>query len=443
MNNSSMTPTSAPDKNVRDDDPISFLQRHLDASVSPAHSVRFVADRLVACGFEAVMPGSLSSALPARGMIADCGLLLAWSRGSGEPSFRIIGAHTDSPTLKIKPRPDTSNFGWKQLGVEVYGGILNNSWLDRDLGVAGRVACLDGSVHLFDSVDPVARIAQLAVHLDREVNERGLVLDKQAHLTPIWGVGDHSPDGFKIWLAQRAELDPASIVGWDLGLYDVTPSALIGADRSLLASGRLDNQVSCWAASEALMRTAVDTSADAHPTSVIALFDHEEVGSQSTHGAAGPRLEWLLEALSAQDRRSFADALARSHCLSVDNAHAVHPNYPERHEPGHRPLPNAGPVLKVNANQRYASTPESQVPFVEACLRANVPYQTFVSRNSQPCGSTIGPITATRLGIATLDVGVAQLSMHSAREVCGAQDPLSMAAVLSHYLGGTSDPARR
>jgi aspartyl aminopeptidase len=414
------------------------LQQHLDASVSPAHSVRHVAARLVAEGFVAVPPGSFATSLPDRGVISDSGMLLAWMRGRGTPSFRIIGAHTDSPTLKIKPRPDTGNVGWKQLGVEVYGGILNNSWLDRDLAVAGRVVCMDGSVHLFDSIDPIARIAQLAVHLDREVNERGLVLDKQQHLTPIWGIGDPTPDGFKTWLSGNLGIDPTSIAGWDLGLYDVTRSALIGVDRSMLASGRLDNQVSCWAASESLIRAA-SAPTDAHrSTSVIALFDHEEVGSDSTHGAGGPRLEWLLEALSDCDRNGFADALARSHCLSVDNAHAIHPNYPERHEPGHRPLPNAGPVLKVNANQRYASTPESAIPFIDACRRAGVAHQVFVSRNNQPCGSTIGPITATRLGVPTVDIGVAQLSMHSAREMCGAQDPISMMEVLSAYLLATS-----
>lgn len=417
------------------------LIHHLDASVSPAHCVDHVMRRLLEAGFTRVPSDGLSSALPDKGVIADGGLLLSWVRPrntASRPAFRILGAHTDSPTLKIKPRPDLGSSGWKQLAVEVYGGILNNSWLDRDLAVAGRVVRADSSVHLFDSVEPIARIPQLAIHLDRDVNERGLVLDKQLHLTPVWGVGDPTPNGFSQWLADRLGFDPTSIVAWDLGLYDATRAAIIGADRSMLASGRLDNQVSCWAAAEALLdRAASDTDADA-PTAVIALFDHEEVGSQSTHGAGGPRLEWLLEALADSSRSAFADALSRSHCLSVDNAHAIHPNYPDRHEPGHRPLPNAGPVLKINANQRYATSAESSIPFIDACRRAGVPHQVFVSRNNQPCGSTIGPITATRLGIATVDIGVAQLSMHSAREVCGAQDPVAMQAVLGAYLTGTS-----
>jgi aspartyl aminopeptidase len=403
---------------------------HLDASVSPAHSVHYAAERLRAAGFVETHFGQFSQGLPGLGFVADAGLLLAWRQSSdAHSSVRIIGAHTDSPGLKIKPRPDVVKHGWQQLGVEIYGGILNNSWLDRDLGLAGRVVLRNGSSRLFDSVAPVARIPQLAVHLDREVNERGLVLDKQAHLVPVWGLESAESRTFADWLAQNISCSTAEIASWDIGLYDTTKAQLLGADQSLLASGRLDNQISCWAATEALLVSTGTT------TNIIALFDHEEVGSSSTHGAAGPRLEWLLEALHrpASDRVSFIDRLAVSHCLSVDNAHAIHPNYPERHEPGHAPRPNAGPVIKQNANQRYATTPESQVPFILACEKARVPHQIFVSNNSQPCGSTIGPISATRLGIPTLDIGVAQLSMHSARELCGALDPVLLARALSSY----------
>lgn len=409
---------------------LSGLLEHLDASVSPAHSVRHVAGRLDGAGFTETSFGELHRGLPARGYIADQGLLVAWSQQTTSP-FRIIGAHTDSPGLRIKARPDLSRHGWRQLGVEIYGGILNNSWLDRDLGVAGRVALRDGSTALFDSGEPVARIPQLAIHLDRDVNDRGLILDKQNHLVPVWGLeglAGQSLPSFLDWVAGRLQISAAEIIGWDLGLHDATPARILGADHSLLASGRLDNQVSCWAAVEALL------SASGPHTAVIALFDHEEVGSASTHGAAGPRLEWLLAALGNGDHASSIDRLAASHCLSVDNAHAIHPNYPERHEPNHAPRPNAGPVIKGNANQRYASTPESQVPFVRACAQAEVPLQFFVSNNSQPCGSTIGPITATRLGIPTLDIGIAQLSMHSARELCGATDPLLLARALTAYL---------
>jgi aspartyl aminopeptidase len=403
---------------------------HLDASVSPAHSVHYTAERLRAAGFTETHFGQFSKGLPRLGFIADAGLLLAWRQASDDhSSVRVIGAHTDSPGLKIKPRPDVVKYGWQQLGVEIYGGILNNSWLDRDLGLAGRVVLRDGSSRLFDSVAPMARIPQLAVHLDRDVNDRGLVLDKQIHLMPVWGLESSGSRSFSDWLAQSINCSTADIASWDIGLYDTNKAQLLGADQSLLASGRLDNQISCWAATEALLTSTGTT------TNIIALFDHEEVGSSSTHGAAGPRLEWLLEALHrpVSDRVSFIDRLATSHCLSVDNAHAIHPNYPERHEPAHAPRANAGPVIKQNANQRYASTPESQLPFIHACEKAQVPHQIFVSNNSQPCGSTIGPISATRLGIPTLDIGVAQLSMHSARELCGALDPILLARALSSY----------
>ena len=409
------------------------LIRHLNASVSPAHSVEYSAERLRAAGFVETSFGRLNEDLPARGLIAEAGLLLAWTLPQQSTrQFRIVGAHTDSPCLKVKPLPDAGSFGWKQIGVEVYGGILNNSWLDRDLGLAGRVVLTDGTVKNVRVDQAIARIPQLAIHLDREVNDRGLVLDKQVHLAPIWGLGQYRPGEFAEFLAEKMSVSSSDIAFWDIALYDLTPASLLGQDLSLLASGRLDNQVSCWAATEGLI-AASSSELSGDTASVIALFDHEEVGSESTHGASGPRLAWLLEALHAGTRTEFHEALSRSHCISADNAHAVHPNYPDRHEPAHRPLPNLGPVLKVNANQRYATSPESAAVFLQTCDLAGVPHQVFVSKNTMPCGSTIGPITSTQLGIPTVDVGVAQLSMHSARELCGANDPALLARVISRY----------
>lgn len=408
-------------------DLVADLLRHLDASVSPAHSTAHVAKRLSGVGFDELpftSTGLGGTALPPRGFVRSAGLLLAWSGTTGP--FRITGAHTDSPGLRVKPRPDAASAGWKQIAVEVYGGILNNSWLDRDLAVAGRLVTDDGSVVLVDSVEPVARVPQLAVHLDREVNDRGLVLDRQVHLTPVWGLGAAQPGEFIANLARGAGVDPTSVVSHELNLYDVTP-ARVFADGTLLASGRLDNQVSCWAATTAL----IDTPSDSGRTAVVALFDHEEVGSESTHGAAGPHLRWLLERLNTDG--SFRDRCASSACVSADNAHSVHPNYPERHEPGHRPVANGGPVVKWNANQRYATTAETAAAFRAACASEGVPTQDFVSRNNMPCGSTIGPISSTLLGIPTVDVGVAQLSMHSAREMCGAQDPALLARALAAF----------
>ena len=409
------------------------LIRHLNASVSPAHSVEYSADRLRAAGFVETSFGRLNVDLPARGFIAEAGLLLAWTLPrQSTRQFRIVGAHTDSPCLKVKPLPDAGSFGWKQIGVEVYGGILNNSWLDRDLGLAGRVVLTDGTVKNVRVDQAIARIPQLAIHLDREVNDRGLVLDKQVHLAPIWGLGQYRPGEFAEFLAEKMSVSSSDIAFWDIALYDLTPASLLGQDLSLLASGRLDNQVSCWAATEGLI-AASSSELSGDTASVIALFDHEEVGSESTHGASGPRLAWLLEALHAGTRTEFHEALSRSHCISADNAHAVHPNYPDRHEPAHRPVPNLGPVLKVNANQRYATSPESAAVFLQTCDLAGVPHQVFVSKNTMPCGSTIGPITSTQLGIPTVDVGVAQLSMHSARELCGANDPALLAQVIVRY----------
>lgn len=408
--------------------PIDDLRSFLDASPSPFHAALTAAVRLAAGGFVEVSDDGDWSELPASGYVIRDGGLIAW-RAPGQigvtSPFRLAGAHTDSPCLRVKPRPDAATAGWKQLNVEVYGGILNNTWLDRDLGIAGRLTMPDGS-HVLVNVDrPVARVPQLAVHLDRGVND-GLKLDPQLHLQPVWGVGQATTGEFASWIADQAGCDLPAF--WELGLYDVQPAAVLGADSSLLASGRLDNQLSCWAAVDAILR--------AEPTEAIAMIvlnDHEEVGSSSTTGAGGPLLERVLERhVSARGgtRDDLLRSLASSSCISADNAHAVHPNYAERHDPDHGPIVNAGPAIKINSNQRYATSSATAAMFRRACETAGVPHQVFVSRNNMPCGSTIGPITATRLGIDTVDVGVPQLSMHSARELCGTDDPPALAAAL-------------
>ena len=412
---------------------VSDLIDFLDASPSPWHAVESSIDRLD--GFVRLDETDAWTELPAAGYVVRSGAIIAW-RLPSEPAaahvpFRLVGAHTDSPCLRVKPQPDTGGHGWKQLAVEVYGGILNNSWLDRDLGIAGRVVGADGSVSLLNVAEPVARVPQLAVHLDRDVNGIGLTLDAQQHLTPVWGVGTSTNGEFASWVREAGEMT-SEPEWWELCLYDVQGAAVIGADHSLLASGRLDNQVSCWAAVNAL---AVSTPRDR--IAVAVLNDHEEVGSSSNTGAGGPFLESVLSRIVAArggGPEDLARSMATSSCVSADNAHAVHPNYPERHEPGHRPIVNAGPAIKVNSNQRYATSSETAAAFQRACERAGVPWQVFVSRNNMPCGSTIGPITATRLGIATVDVGVPQLSMHSARELCGSDDPGHLTAALQAFL---------
>jgi aspartyl aminopeptidase len=390
-------------------------------------------------GFEAFDEAEPWDRAVGGGYVTRGGALVAWRVPDGpfgHAPFRIVGAHTDSPNLRVKPRPDTGSVGWRQVAVEVYGGALVNSWLDRDLGLSGRLVLDDGRVVLVQVDQPLARVPQLAIHLDRDVNERGLVLDKQLHLTPVWGLGAPVEGQLAEFLACHVpDLQAEAIAAWDLMLHDLTPPARLGRAGELVASARLDNLCSAWAAVRAL---AAAPPAGDH-IAVVALFDHEEVGSGSTAGAAGSVLETVLDRLvlarggTAEDRHR---AFAGSSCISADMAHAVHPNYPERHEPGHRPLPNAGPVLKINTNQRYASNAVTQALFTRACRAAGVPWQVFVSRNSMPCGSTIGPLTATRLGIDTVDVGCAQLSMHSARELCGAEDPELLAAALGAYFAG-------
>ncbi|MFV0308625.1 MAG: M18 family aminopeptidase [Desertimonas sp.] len=407
------------------------LRAFLDASPSPWHVVATAGDRLRAAGFSEIAESDTWIEPPARGFVVRDGALIAWS-GVGDAPIHLVGAHTDSPGLRITPHPDIGRYGWSQLGVQIYGGVLLNSWLDRDLGIAGRVLAADGTAVLVDIGEPVARVPQLAIHLDREVNERGVLLDRHAHTVPVWATGDFEP--FPRWLAERSGIDDP--FGWELCLYDVQPAAVLGADRSLLASGRLDNQLSCWAAVSAISAVEPDGV-----TAMIALFDHEEVGSASTTGAAGPFLSTVIDrrfgaaGVGGDDRHRL---LARSSCVSADNAHAVHPNSPERHDPAHAPLINRGPAIKLNANQRYATSADTAAQFRRCCDEAGVPVQTFVSRNNMPCGSTIGPLTATRLGIATVDVGVPQLSMHSARELCGVTDPGHLETALRVYLSRQS-----
>lgn len=398
----------------------------LDASPTPVHVVSTASRRLEAAGFR--RQADFSHELHQAGYHSFDGVIVAWRLGGHGAPLRVLGAHTDSPNLRVQPHPDMARSGWSQLGVEIYGGVLLNSWLDRDLGLAGRVVDGAGNEMLFMEAAPIARLPQLAIHLDREISERGLLLDRFAHTSPVWGT---NAPGFVEWLGQVTGL--TDIASFDAQFFDITPATVLGVDGTMLASGRLDNQLSCWAAIEALM----STKSPMHQ--FVILNDHEEVGSASSTGAAGPLLENLIALLRQQeglDLGAHMDRLARSWCLSADNAHAVHPNYAERHDPRHSPMPNHGVAVKVNANQRYATSTRGVAHIRGISEAAGVPMQTFVSRNNMPCGSTIGPITATRLGIEAIDVGVPQLSMHSAREMCGLEDalalPVLMGAFLSH-----------
>ncbi|GAA2655286.1 M18 family aminopeptidase [Streptomyces lunalinharesii] len=417
------------------DDLMSFLA----ASPSPYHAVANAAERLEKAGFRQVAETDAWDGRSGGAYVLRGGAIIAWYVPEGADAatpYRIVGAHTDSPNLRVKPIPDTGSRGWRQIAVEIYGGTLLNTWLDRDLGLSGRVTLRDGSNRLVTVDRPLLRVPQLAVHLDRSVNVEGLKLDKQRHMTPIWGLGEVAEGDLIAFVAEEIGVPAEDIRGWDLMVHSVEPPAYLGRDRELVAGPRMDNLLSVHAGTAAL--TAAAASGDRLTSiPVLAAFDHEENGSQSDTGADGPLLGTVLERSVFARGGSYEDrarAFAGTICLSSDTGHAVHPNYSDRHEPGHHPMPNGGPILKVNVNQRYATDGSGRAVFAAACERAGVPWQSFVSHNAMPCGTTIGPITAARHGIQTVDIGVAILSMHSARELCGAQDPYLLANALAAFL---------
>ncbi|MFJ2397022.1 M18 family aminopeptidase [Streptomyces sp. NPDC087843] len=420
------------------------LMTFLAASPTPYHAVANAAERLEKAGFRQVAETDAWDGTSGGKFVLRGGAIVAWyvPEGAGPHTpYRIVGAHTDSPNLRVKPQPDTGAHGWRQVAVEIYGGPLLNSWLDRDLGLAGRLTLRDGSTRLVSIDRPLLRVPQLAVHLDRSVSTEGLKLDKQRHLQPVWGLGDPHEGDLIAFLEEESGLQAGEITGWDLMTHSVEPPAYLGRDQELLAGPRMDNLLSVHAGTAALVAvaTAAGTGTELPYIPVLAAFDHEENGSQSDTGADGPLLGGVLERSvfarggTYEDRaRSFAGTV----CLSSDTGHAVHPNYAERHDPTHHPRANGGPILKVNVNNRYATDGAGRAVFAAACEKAGVDFQSFVSNNSMPCGTTIGPITAARHGIKTIDIGVAILSMHSVRELCGADDPFLLANALVAFLEG-------
>lgn len=413
----------------------------IDGAPSPFHACALAAESLVRAGFGQLDETDHWPDGAGRNHLVRDGSLIAWATPEGwtpEDGFRLVGAHTDSPNLRIKPRPDTGRAGFRQLGVEVYGGALLNSWLDRDLGLSGRVALRGGDgpdLRLFRDDRALLRVPQLAIHLDRDLNERGLKLDKQTHLAPVWSLGGPDPGHFTRYLAEQVGSAPDDVLGWDVMAHDITPSTVAGLHGEFVSAPRIDNLASCHAAVTAL--TQLTDDAPAEHAAVVCLYDHEEVGSVSSSGADGVFLGTALERIvgtAGGDREAFHRALAASVCVSADGAHATNPNYVERHEPDHHIALNEGPALKLNANQRYATDARGSAVFEGACAEAGVPLQRFVSRSNLPCGSTIGPVNAARLGVTTIDVGLPQLAMHSARELCGSADPALLVAALTAFL---------
>jgi aspartyl aminopeptidase len=430
-------------------DPVADLLAFIDASPTPYHAVGEAVRRLEAAGYRRLEESELWELSPGerRFALRGGGSLLALEIGSEAPAdagFRLIGAHTDSPNLRLKPRADVVAQGYRQLAVEPYGGVLLHTWLDRDLSLAGRVALREGSALRTERIDfrrALARVPNLAIHLQRELKSEGLKLNPQQHAVPVTGLEGAPP--LAEWLTEElraqgiARVGAEQILAFDLMLYDLQPAALGGIDRSLILAPRLDNLASCHAALAALL-----AAQDELPewTRGIVLYDHEEVGSRSAAGAQGTFLVESLERCCAGFKggapQALARARARSLLISADMAHAVHPNYADKHDSGHRPLVGGGPVIKVNQEQSYASDALTAGLFAGLCAERGIAPQHFASRNDVGCGTTIGPISAARTGIPTVDVGNPMLSMHSCRELAGAADVAPMIDVLAAFLRG-------
>ena len=419
----------------------------IEASPAPRLAAAELTRRLDEAGYRRVSLTARRWDLAVGGAYVQRGAaVIAWHlRSTAQPprGLLAIGAHTDSPHLRLKPRPAYVAEGCLQLGVEVYGGALWNSWLDRDLGLAGTVFTVDGAAHAVRIARPVARVPQLAIHLDRTVNDTGLKLNPQQHLAPIWGLAgkdakqDDAAALFLELVAEAAGVDARAIAAHDLSLYDLTAAGRGGAKGELVFAARLDNLASCHAGVRALLDAGARGPDDVLP--ILACFDHEEVGSGSTDGAGGPLLELVLERIVMElggDRSAYHACLAAGLMASADMAHAANPNYADRHEPRHKPLLGAGPVLKSNVNQRYGTAGPGYARLIGLARTADLPIQDFVTRTDLGCGSTIGPITATRLGLAVVDLGGPMLSMHSARECCAADDHARYVALLTSHLAG-------
>lgn len=429
---------------------VADLLDYIDRSPTPYHAVQQTARRLEGAGFRQVFETDLWEHEPGsrKYVVRNDGSLVAFEVGSEGPidaGFRIVGAHTDSPNLRIKPLPDVAAHGYRQLAVEPYGGVLLHTWFDRDLSLAGRVTFQRGEAVetvLLDFGRPLLRIPNLAIHLDRQVRETGFLVDAQRHLPALVGLEDAPPLADMIASELRAqgvvELAAGDILAFDLMTYDVQSSGISGARGEFIHAPRLDNLASCHAGLSAMLHACEKRLAPF--TRALVLYDHEEVGSRSAQGAAGTLLEEVLDRIvsgfKGGQAQGLSRALALSTLVSADMAHAVHPNYSDRHEPGHRPVIGKGPVIKVNSNQAYATDATTAGFFSSLCARAGVAPQHFVTRSDLGCGSTIGPISAARVGVQTVDVGNPMLSMHSCREMAGTADVDPMIRVLEEFYHG-------
>jgi len=412
----------------------------IQSSPTPFHAVAAMRRTLLAAGFSLLDETDAWTVRPGGRYLVtrNDSSLIAFCLGETPPEqrgFRMVGAHTDSPCLRVKPIPERRANGYLQLAVEVYGGALLNPWFDRDLSLAGRLSYRDGNGRLanvlIDFKRPIAVIPSLAIHLDREANKQRSI-NPQQHLPPIvTQIGEDSDGTFeRLLLDQVSREHPAleldRILDHELSLYDTQPPALIGVEEEFIAAARLDNLLSCYVG----LRALVD--AVSAQNRLLVCTDHEEVGSLSACGADGPFLRSVLERICAGGE-ALSRTLQHSWLVSADNAHGVHPNYSDRYDDNHGPILNRGPVVKVNAGQRYATNSETAALFRHLCDRAGIPVQSFVMRNDLMCGSTIGPITAGGIGVRTLDVGVPTFAMHSIRELAGSHDTESLYKALASF----------
>lgn len=415
------------------------LLAFIDASPTPFHATQTMAKQLLTAGFVELLEGEK--------WMLENGKKYFFTRNFSsiiafiyfpelvvDEGIRMMGAHTDSPCLRVKPNPEKIDHGYFQLGVEVYGGALLSTWFDRDLSLAGRVNYIDSQQQLrstlVDFKDPIAVIPSLAIHLNREANEANKI-NKQEHLPPIlMQIADDKTVDFTDWLRAQLELqgetDVVKVMDYELSFYDTQPSAIIGLQKEFIAASRLDNLLSCYVGLQSLINANSDKPA------LFICTDHEEVGSASACGAQGPMLEHCLQRM-IPDTEQRLRAIDHSLMMSVDNAHGIHPNYADKHDENHGPLLNNGAVIKVNNNQRYATNSETSSFFRKLCASNNVQPQVFVTRSDLGCGSTIGPITASEVGVKTIDIGVPTFAMHSIRELAGTQDAFNLSRVVTSF----------
>ena len=418
------------------------LLAFLAASPTPFHAVANLAATLDAAGFTRL--AELASwTLVAGGRYYSTrngSSIIAFVVGRGPldtRGIRMVGAHTDSPCLMVKPQPEITARGYFKLGVEVYGGALLAPWFDRDLSIAGRMVYRDGGgLHqrLVNFDDPVAVVPSLAIHLDRQAND-GRAINPQTDIPPVlFQVGEGRHTDFRQLLADRflPANAGAQVLDYELYFYDTQSPAVVGLHGDFIASARLDNLLSCFVGLESIM------AADGEQTVMLVCTDHEEVGSASACGAQGPMLASVLERLVPEDE-TRTRVIARSLMISADNAHGVHPNFPAKHDDNHGPLLNQGPVIKVNARQRYATSSLTAALFRQLAHEVDAPVQSFVTRTDMGCRSTIGPVTAAEVGVPTLDVGVPTFAMHSIRELAGAKDAWVLRRILTHFCNRPGD----